>query len=106
MTRAQFAEQLEEACPDVFYLYAPIGTHVPYIVFSWDYGNFPADNKAYQRIAQVTVTHYHTEYFAGDQLKQILDENDIFWDCSTEYDANEDLYIDTYIMEVLEDAQG
>ena len=103
MTRAEFAAQLEEACPNVFCQYAPIGTNVPYIVYQWDYNNFGADNQSYQRVAVVTVTHYHADYSAGDQLKQILDENDIFWNCSTAFDADEDLYIDTYTMEVLED---
>lgn len=103
MTRAEFVTQLEGTKLPVYYQFAPIGTKVPFIVYTWDYDNFAADDKAYARIANVTVTHYHSEYSKGEDLKTILNENDLFWNCDTDYDPNERVYTDIYTMEVLED---
>lgn len=105
MTRAQFAEQLETSGIPVFFDHAPIGTAVPFLTYAWNYDNFAADNKAYQRIAAVTVTHYHADYSDGEELKAVFDENDIFWNCDSDYDSTEKLYTDIYTMEVLEDAE-
>lgn len=105
MTREEFRTQLEETEIPVFYDHANLGTKVPFIVYYWDYDNFGADNKVLARIAAVTVVHYHTDYDDGSALKQILDENDLFWNCTTTYDSDSRLYIDTYTMEVLEDAE-
>lgn len=105
MTRAELVEQIEPVAP-VFFDHAPVGTKVPFLVYTWNYDNFGADNKAYQRIAEVTITHYHKSYDTGEDLKQILDENDLFWNCDTDYDSSEKLYIDTYTMEVLEDGKN
>ncbi len=106
MTRAEFATQLETAVKNVLYDHAPLKTPLPYVAYTWDYDNFPADNKAYKRIAVVTVTHYHADYSKGEALKQVFDENDLFWDCTSAYDTDGKLYIDTYTMEVLEDGQS
>ena len=101
MTRAEFAAQLETTKLPVFYDHAKVGTAVPFLTYTWDYDNFLADNKAYQRIANVTVTHYHAAYSDGADIKAVLDENELFWNCETYYDSNEKVYIDTYTMEVL-----
>lgn len=103
MTKKQFKEQLETTGLRVYYQYAPVGTKTPYIVFSWDYANFPADNTAYTRIAIATVTHYHSDLSDGEELRAVFDANDLFWDCDTSFDADERLYTDIYTMEVLAD---
>lgn len=103
MTRAEFAEQLATAITNVFYDHAPLGTKLPYVAYTWDYDNYPADDKAFQRIANVTVTHYHAEYSDGEALKTVFDENDLFWTCDSFYDSDMKVYIDTYTMEVMAD---
>ena len=103
MTRAEFAAQLETSGIPAFFDHAPIGTKCPFLVYTWDYDNFGADNKVYQRIASVTVTHYHTEYTKGSELKAVFDGNDLFWNCDSAYDADQKVYTDIYTMEVLAD---
>jgi L-ascorbate metabolism protein UlaG (beta-lactamase superfamily) len=103
MTRAEFAAQLETTKIPVFFDHAPIGTPVPFLTYTWNYDNFGADNKAYKRIAAVTVTHYHSDYTRGDDLKAVFDENDLFWNCDSDYDSDQKLYTDIYTMEVLAD---
>lgn len=102
MTRAELKEQLEQVAP-VYYDFAPVNTPLPFITFHFDSDNFAADNKVYQRIASVTVNHYHEQYDNGAAIKTVLDENELFWECVGIYDADQKLYIDTYTMEVLED---
>lgn len=105
MTREQFKAQIEESGIPVFYDHADIGTKVPFITYTWDYDNFGADDKVHAQIVAVTVTHYHADYDDGSTLKTLFDENDIFWNVDTAYDSDMRLYIDTYTMEVLEDAE-
>ena len=103
MTKAQFKGQLESTGLRVYYQYAPLGTKVPFVVFTWNYDNFPADNIAYQRIAIATVTHYHSELSDGEDIRAVFDANDLFWNCDSDYDPTERLYTDIYTMEVLAD---
>lgn len=105
MTKQQFKEQLETTGIRVYYQYAPIGTSVPFITFVWNTDNFAADNKVYQRIVSATVTHYHSEPSNGEELKTVFDENDLFWNCESDYDPDERLYTDIYTMEVIEDGK-
>lgn len=102
MTKKQFKEQLETSGMRVYYQYAPIGTKVPFVVFTWESNNYSADNIAYQRIALATVTHYHSDPSDGDELKAVFDGNDLFWNCESVYDPTERLYTDIYTMEVLD----
>ena len=102
MTKIEFKDLLETTGIRVYEKYAPVGTKVPFIVYSWDYANFAADNTAYQRIAAATVTHYHNDYSDGEELKTAFDENDLFWNCDSDYDPTERLYIDIYTMEVID----
>lgn len=107
MTRAEFGEMLDDVVENVFYDHAPLRTPIPYIVFRFDYpDNFGADNLAYQRIASVTIEHYHSDYSNGDALKGVLDEAGIYWSLSSYYDEQNNIYIDTYTMEVTEDAEN
>lgn len=101
MTKKEFKDLLETTGIRVYEHYAPKGTAVPYIAYIWDYDNFPADNKAYQRIASVTVTHYHSEPSDGEDLKAVFDSNDLVWNCESDHDPTERLYTDIYTMEVL-----
>ena len=101
MTKKQFKEQLETTGLRVYYQYAPIGTAVPFIVYTWNTDNFAADDKAYKRIAVVTVTHYHSDFSNGEEMKAVFDGNDLFWNCESDYDPTERVYIDIYTMEVL-----
>lgn len=103
MTRAEFANQLATAISNVYYDHAPLRTKLPYVTYNWDYDNYPADDKSYQRIVQATVTHYHADYSDGAELKAVFDENDLFWTCTSAYDSDMKVYIDTYTMEVLAD---
>ena len=102
MTQAEFKEQLETSKIPVFYTYAPIGTAVPFIAYTWSSDNFAADNKTYQRIAQVTVEFYHRDYDNGSSLETIFNENDLFWNVERSYSEDQKTYIDVYTMEVLE----
>lgn len=106
MTREGFATILSGACSTVFFDHAPLGTAVPYLTYTWEYNNnFGADDKVYQRIASITVQHYHNDYSDGSNLKAALDAAGIFWECESDYDSNENLYIDTYTMEVIENGE-
>lgn len=105
MTREEFKQQLETTKIPVFYDHAVVGTKTPYLTYTWGYDNFSADDKAFVRIATVTVTHYHTDYDDGSALKTLFDENDIFWSLDSIYDSDSRLYMDVYTMEVLEDAE-
>lgn len=102
MTRAEFAAQLETTKIPVYFDHAPSGTVAPFLIYKWDYDNFGADNRAYQRIASVTVEHYHYDYSDGADVKAVFDENDLFWSCSSGYNSSEKLYTEIYTMEVLE----
>ena len=105
MTREQFKEQLETTGLPVFYQNADLGTKTPYITYTWGYDNFGADDKVLARIVTVTVNHYHTDYDDGSALKELFDENDLFWNLDPTYDSDSRLYIDIYTMEVLENAE-
>ena len=101
MTKKEFRDLLETTGIRVYEQYDPKGTAVPFIAYIWNYKNIPADNKAYQRIAGVTVTHYHGEPSDGEDLKAVFDNNDLFWNCEPDYNPTERLYTDIYTMEVL-----
>lgn len=102
MTKAEFKAQLETTKLPVYYMYAPIGTKVPFVTYFWNSDNFGADDKAYQRIANVTVEYYHSAYDDSSALEQVFDENDLFWNVERVFSADQKLYVDTYTMEVLE----
>lgn len=105
MTQAEFVKQLETTGLPVFYMYAPKGTAVPFIAYIWDSDNFGADSKVYQRIAQVTVEHYHAAYDDGSALINVFNENDLFWNVERSFSADQKTYIDIYTMEVLENGE-
>lgn len=103
MTQAEFKAQLETTKLPVYYLYAPIGTKVPFITYDWNSDNFGADNKVYQRIANVTVYYYHADYDDSSALETVFNENELFWNVERVYSADQKVYLDTYTMEVLDD---
>lgn len=106
MTREAFSTALSEVA-DTYYVYAPIGTKTPYIVYSWNNTpNIAADDTVYQDVAAVDVQCYFTDVDMINTLDGTLKDLVGFYVSSVFYDATEKLYIKTYTMEVIEDAES
>ena len=106
MTMTELATALEAVAP-TYYMRAPIGTAVPYIVYTWDNSpNFPADDHVYQSIAAVDIQCYFTDLEMLRALDSLLDDLVGFYASSVYFDDDEQLYIKTYTMEVIENAEN
>lgn len=88
---------------DTYYMWAPVGTATPYIVFKWEnVPNFSADDHVYQKVAAVTVQCYFVALDMLNTVDDVLDSLVGYYASSTEYDTDADVYIKTYTMEVID----
>lgn len=103
MTKQEIYNLLNEVAP-TFYNTAPIGTAVPFITYRTDHdNNFGADNRVYKEITGVTVTLYMgaEDLSIEESLSNALNDEDIFWVSSTDYDDDQKLFTTVYEMEVI-----
>lgn len=103
MTKTELYTVLSTVAPTYFGR-AEIGTAIPYIVYTWDYpNNFSADDKVYQRIATVSIQLYTNDPDMVDSLIAALDDLDVYWTASTNYELSEEVYLSTFDLEVIDD---
>lgn len=103
MTRQDIYNMLNEVAP-TYYSQAPIGTLLPFITYITDHANnFGADNKVYKEVTGITATLYMSaEDFATEEaLNAVLEDADIFWISSTDFDEDQKVYTTVYEMEVI-----
>lgn len=101
MTKTELKTELEKVAK-TFYLWAPIGTKVPYIVFTWDnVPNVGADDHVYQKVAAVVIQSYFTDLADLDALDTVVDSIG-YYVSSCVYDDNSETYIKTYTLEVID----
>ena len=102
MTKTELATALANVAP-TYYMRAPKGTAVPYIVYSWNNTpHFPADDVVYQKVAEVDIEFYFKDLEMLDSVDAALDELVEYYVSATEYEEDEKLYIKTYTMEVID----
>ena len=103
MTRQDIYTMLNNIAP-TYYHHAPIGTSLPFITFLTDHdNNFGADDKVYKQVTGATITLYMgaDDLSLEDQVNSALDEHDIYWVSSTDYDSLQEVYTTIYEMEVI-----
>lgn len=103
MTNDEIAEMLNRIA-DTHYSHAPIGTAIPFITYITEFSNnFGADDKVYQKVKSVTITAYmgSLDLHIDTEIQQALDNMNIYWTSSTDYDSDQKLYTTTYEMEVI-----
>lgn len=103
MTRQDLYTLLNDIAP-TYYHHAPIGTSLPFITLLTDHdNNFGADDKVYKQVTGATITlHMGADDFTiEDQVNEALDEQDIYWVSSTDYDSSQKVYTTIYEMEVI-----
>lgn len=102
MTMTELKTELDKVA-DTYYLDAPIGTKVPYIVYTWDDDpNFPADDVIYQKIAAITINFYFTDFTLMNAVDSALDSLGLFYSASCVYDSDAKVNIKTYTLEVID----
>ena len=103
MTRQDLYTLLNDIAP-TYYHHAPIGMSLPFITFLTDHdNNFGADDKVYKQVMGATITLYMgaDDLSLEDQVNEALDEQDIYWVSSTDYDSLQEVYTTIYEMEVI-----
>lgn len=103
MTKQEIYELLNGVAP-AYYHYAPIGTALPFITYVTDHNNnFGADDKVYKEVTGLTVTLYMgaDDLSLEADLATALNDADIYWTSSTDYDDDQKLYTTIYEMEVI-----
>ena len=103
MTRQDIYSILNNIAP-TYYHHAPIGTSLPFITFLTDHdNNFGADDKVFKEVTGVTITLYMgaNDLSIESQVNNALNEQDIYWVSSTDYDNLQEVYTIIYEMEVI-----
>lgn len=100
MTKIELKTELTKVAK-TYYVVAPVGTKVPYIVYTWDNVNFPADDHVYQKTAAVQIQFYFTDPTYIDALDTTIDGFGAY-SSSCIYDNESQVYIQTYILEVID----
>lgn len=103
MTRQDIYSMLNNIAP-TYYHHAPIGTSLPFITFLTDHdNNFGADDKVFKEVTGVTITLYMgaNDLSIESQVNNALNEHDIYWVSSTDYDNLQEVYTTIYEMEVI-----
>ena len=86
------------------YHHAPKGTKLPFITYTSSHdNNFSADDKVYQLVTSITVVLYLgvNDLPVEDSLNRALDDADLYWVSSPDYDNDQKLFTITYEMEVI-----
>ena len=79
--------------------FAPVGTRVPYIVFTLNYeSNFGADDIVYHKVPTVQAALYNTkpDPQVSAKIEQALTEAGIFWTSDEADSPDESLHINYY----------
>ena len=101
MTKTELYTALEKVV-DTHYGNAPVGTELPYAVYTWTHpNNFSADNAVYQKIASVEIRLYSVD--PDTNLDATLDELGEFWTSTGSIEVSDGAYLTIYTMEVLDD---
>lgn len=103
MTILEIYNMLNDIVPS-FYSHAPINTPVPFATFLTDHeNNFSADNKVYKEVTGITITLYmgENDLYLEDSLNTALNDADLYWVSSTDYDDNQKVYTTIYETEVI-----
>lgn len=103
MTKQDIYNMLNGVAP-THYSQAPIGTPLPFITFITDHeNNFGADNKVYKEVTGITATLYMSAEDLGteDTLNAVLEDANIYWISSTDYDEDQKVFTTVYEMEVI-----
>lgn len=103
MTKQEIYNLLNEIAP-TYYHHAPIGTYLPFITYITDHDdNFGADDRVYKTVMGVTITLYlgSDDLWIEDRVNEALDEANVYWVSSTDYDDQQELYTIIYEMEVI-----
>lgn len=104
MTKTELHTALNKEI-NTYFMWAPKGTKTPYAVYTWDnIPNVSADDSVYQKAAAVTIMCYFTSTSLLNVLDATLDELVGFYASSVEYDTDAECYIQTYTMEVIDNA--
>ena len=103
MTKQDLYTLLNGIAP-TYYHHAPIGTSLPFITFLTDHdNNFGADDKVYREVTGAMVVLYLSanDFAYETALNTALDNANIYWVSSTDYDDSQDVYTIVYEMEVI-----
>lgn len=103
MTKQDIYELLNDIIP-TYYHHAPIGTRLPFATYITDHDdNFGADDKVYQQVTGVTITLYlgAEDLSVENAVNSALDDANVYWVSSTDYDDQQEVYTIIYEMEVI-----
>ena len=101
MTKTELFTALEKVV-DTHFGHAPVGTPLPYAVFTWIHpNNFSADNGVYQKVASVEISLYAVD--PDTNLDATLDGLEEFWTSTGSNEVSDGAYLTIYTMEVLDD---
>lgn len=103
MTKQEIYNILNGIVP-TFYHHAPIGTSLPFMTYQTDHdNNFGADDKVYKEVTGITATLYlgADDFGIEDSLNSALNDENVYWVSSTDYDDQQEVYTIIYEMEVI-----
>lgn len=103
MTRVDIYNLINAVIP-THYIKAPIGTALPFATLQTDHdNNFGADDKVYREVTGAKVVLYLSanDFAYETALNTALDNANIYWVSSTDYDDSQDVYTIVYEMEVI-----
>ncbi len=101
MTKTELYTELEKVV-DTHYGHAPVGTPLPYAVYTWTHpNNFAADGVVFQKIASVEISLYSAD--PDTTLDATLDGLGEFWTSTGSMEVSDGAYLTIYTMEVLDD---
>lgn len=100
MTKTELYTALS-AVVDTYYNFAPVGTELPYAVYTWTHpNNFPADGKTYQKVATIEISLYSVD--PDTSLDDALDALGEFWTSTGSMEVSDGAYLTNYTMEVID----